>query len=112
MGRVKMQLKEKLQTVAGFSKLKFGHFREMLKDRSVSGELAQRNLPPEYPLILLHGYGNRPSAWKKHLKYFKSNGYIEDENLFLFDGRGTTIPRQLSISVLIQRNYRPSFSKF
>jgi len=88
MGRVKMQLKEKLQTVAGFSKLKFGHFREMLKDRSVSGELAQRNLPPEYPLILLHGYGNRPSAWKKHLKYFKSNGYIEDENLFLFDGRG------------------------
>jgi len=45
------QLKERCQHVDGFSKLKFAHFREILKERTVPGEMAQRNLIPEYPLI-------------------------------------------------------------
>jgi len=82
------RMKEKFQKVSGFSKLKYSHFRELLKENSIPRELVQSNVIPEYPLILLHGYWNQPSTWKKFVTYFELNGYTKDKNLFLFDGRG------------------------
>ena len=82
------QLKEKFQKVAGFSKIKFSHFRDTLKEKRVPSELALRKIVPEYPLILLHGYWNTPIVWKKFVMFFETSGYVKNENLFLFDGRG------------------------
>ncbi len=81
-------LKEKIQKVAGFSKIKYSHFRDTLKEKGIPAELAMRKVIPEYPLILLHGYWNTPIVWKKFVIFFEANGYEIDKNLFLFDGRG------------------------
>jgi len=94
------QLKEIFHEVVDNSKLKYSHIREILKERSFPTELAQRNLIPEFPLILLHGYGNQPSAWKKFIPYFESNGYIQGKNFFLFDGRGENeTPSKIDIRI-------------
>ncbi len=81
-------MKEKFHKVAFYSKLKYFHFREILKEKKSPLEMAQRDIIPEYPLILLHGYWNGPIAWKKFVPFFEANGYVKGKNLFLFDGRG------------------------
>ena len=81
-------MKERFQKVAEYSKIKYSYFQEILKEKISMVELAQRDVIPEYPLILLHGYWNRPIAWKKFVPFFEANGYVKGKNLFLFDGRG------------------------
>lgn len=43
---------------------------------------------PQFPIILLHGYYASPQVWGRFLHYFQQNGYILEENIFVFDGRG------------------------
>ena len=80
--------KKRFQKVGEFSRIKFFHFSEILKEKTSAAELAQRDIIPEYPLILLHGYWNGPKAWKKFVPFFEANRYVKGKNLFLFDGRG------------------------
>lgn len=80
-------MKERFQKVAEYSQIKYSYFQEILKEKISTVELAQRDVIPEYPLILLHGYWNGPIAWKKFVPFFEVNGYVKGKNLFLFDGR-------------------------
>ena len=93
------QLKKKYHQVADYSKMKCSHFRGVLKKKTVPSELAQRNVIPEYPLILLHGYWNAPIVWKRFVVFFEANGYVQDKNLFLFDGRGENAPANIDIRI-------------
>ncbi|MHA1562465.1 MAG: hypothetical protein ACTSPA_10110, partial [Promethearchaeota archaeon] len=81
-------MKQRFQKVAEYSKIKYRYFQEILKEKKSPVELAQRDIIPEYPLILLHGYWNGPKAWKKFVSFFEANGYVKGKTLFLFDGRG------------------------
>lgn len=81
-------IRERFQKVTEYSKIKYRNFHEILKEKKSSVELAQRDIIPEYPLILLHGYWNGPKAWKKFVPFFEANGYIKGKTLFNFDGRG------------------------
>ncbi len=94
-----IEIRKRFQKVTDYSKIKYIHFREILKEKISSGELTQRDVIPEYPLILLHGYWNRPTAWKKFVPFFEVNGYVKGKNLFLFDARGDNKPAIIDIRI-------------
>ena len=92
-------IKERIQKITDYSKIKYIYFHDIFKEKKSPGELAQRDVIPEYPLILLHGYWNRPTAWKKFVPFFEANGYVKGKNIFLFDARGDNKPAIIDIRI-------------